>query len=105
MLKKLAPYTRGYGLYILLGVLCSVGESVLPPVVCWSYGSTRGPQNTPFSVGTPILFPHRQNKSPPAKPGDFPVRCRYAVRPRNTAPMSSMTANTTRYHATFTPWE
>ena len=29
MLKKLAPYTRGYGLYILLGVLCSVGESVL----------------------------------------------------------------------------
>lgn len=41
----------------------------------------------------------------PSKPGDFPVRCRYAVRPRNTAPMSSMTANTTRYHATFTPWE
>ena len=29
MLKKLAPYTRGYGLYILLGVLCSVGEAVL----------------------------------------------------------------------------
>ena len=29
MLKKLAPYTRGYGVYILLGVLCSVGEAVL----------------------------------------------------------------------------
>ena len=29
MLKKLAPYTRGYRWYILLGVLCSVGESVL----------------------------------------------------------------------------
>ena len=29
MLKKLAPYTRGYGLYMLLGVLCSVGASVL----------------------------------------------------------------------------
>ena len=29
MLKKLAPYTRGYRLYVLLGVLCSVGEAVL----------------------------------------------------------------------------
>ena len=29
MLKKLAPYTRGYRWYILLGVLCSVGEAVL----------------------------------------------------------------------------
>ena len=29
MLRKLARYTKGYGLYILLGVLCSVGESVL----------------------------------------------------------------------------
>lgn len=29
MLKKLAPYTRGYRWYILLGILCSVGESVL----------------------------------------------------------------------------
>ncbi len=29
MLKKLAPYTRGYRLYILLGVLCSAGEAVL----------------------------------------------------------------------------
>ncbi len=29
MLKKLARYTKGYGIYILLGVLCSVGESVL----------------------------------------------------------------------------
>ena len=29
MLKKLAPYTRGYRWYILLGVLCSVGEAGL----------------------------------------------------------------------------
>lgn len=29
MLKKLAPYTRSYRWYILLGVLCSVGEAVL----------------------------------------------------------------------------
>ena len=29
MLKKLARYTKGYRLFILLGVLCSVGESVL----------------------------------------------------------------------------
>ena len=29
MLKKLAPYARGYRWYILLGVLCSVGEAVL----------------------------------------------------------------------------
>ena len=29
MLRKLARYTTGYGIYILLGVLCSVGESVL----------------------------------------------------------------------------
>ena len=29
MLKKLAPHTRGYRWYILLGVLCSVGEAVL----------------------------------------------------------------------------
>ena len=29
MLRKLAQYTKGYGIYILLGVLCSVGESVL----------------------------------------------------------------------------
>ena len=29
MLKKLAPYTRGYRWYFLLGVLCSVGEAVL----------------------------------------------------------------------------
>ena len=29
MLKKLAPYTRGYRWHILLGVLCSVGEAVL----------------------------------------------------------------------------
>lgn len=29
MLKKLGPYTRGYRWYILLGVLCSVGEAVL----------------------------------------------------------------------------
>ena len=29
MLRKLAPYTRGYRLYVLLGVLCSVGEAVL----------------------------------------------------------------------------
>ena len=29
MLKKLAPYTRGYRWYILLGILCSVGEAVL----------------------------------------------------------------------------
>ena len=29
MLKKLAPYTRGYRWYILRGVLCSVGEAVL----------------------------------------------------------------------------
>ena len=29
MLKKLAQYTRGYRWYILLGVLCSVGEAVL----------------------------------------------------------------------------
>ena len=29
MLRKLARYTKDYGIYILLGVLCSVGESVL----------------------------------------------------------------------------
>ena len=29
MLRKLAPYTRGYRLYVLLGVLCSAGEAVL----------------------------------------------------------------------------
>ena len=29
MLRKLAPYTRGYRLYVLLGVLCSTGEAVL----------------------------------------------------------------------------
>ena len=30
MLKKLAPYTRGYRLYVMLGVLFSAGEAVLP---------------------------------------------------------------------------
>ncbi len=29
MLRKLAPYTWGYRLYVLLGVLCSAGEAVL----------------------------------------------------------------------------
>ena len=29
MLKKLAPYTRGYRLYVMLGVLVSAGEAVL----------------------------------------------------------------------------
>mgnify|MGYP004620949065 FL=1 len=29
MLRKLAPYTRGYRLYVPLGVLCSAGEAVL----------------------------------------------------------------------------
>ena len=29
MLRKLAPYTRGYRLYVLLGVLGSAGEAVL----------------------------------------------------------------------------
>ena len=29
MLRKLAPYTRSYRLYVLLGVLCSAGEAVL----------------------------------------------------------------------------
>ena len=29
MLRKLAPYTRGYRLYVLLGVLCSAGEAAL----------------------------------------------------------------------------
>ena len=29
MLKKLAPYTRGYRIWILLAVLCSMGEAVL----------------------------------------------------------------------------
>ena len=29
MLRKLAPYTGGYRLYVLLGVLCSAGEAVL----------------------------------------------------------------------------
>ena len=29
MLRKLVPYTRGYRLYVLLGVLCSAGEAVL----------------------------------------------------------------------------
>ena len=29
MLKKLAPFLRGYRLYVLLGVLCSAGEAVL----------------------------------------------------------------------------
>ena len=28
MIKKLAPYTRGYRIWILLGVLCSAGEAV-----------------------------------------------------------------------------
>lgn len=28
MIKKLAPYTRGYRIWIVLGVLCSVGEAV-----------------------------------------------------------------------------
>ena len=29
MIRKLAPYTKGYRVYILLGVLCSAGEAVL----------------------------------------------------------------------------
>ena len=29
MLRKLAPYTRGYRIWILLGVACSIGEAVL----------------------------------------------------------------------------
>ena len=29
MIRKLAPYTKGYRVYILLGILCSAGESVL----------------------------------------------------------------------------
>ena len=29
MLRKLAPYTRGYRIWILLAVLCSMGEAVL----------------------------------------------------------------------------
>ena len=29
MIRKLAPYTKGYRLYILLGILCSAGEAVL----------------------------------------------------------------------------
>ena len=29
MIRKLAPYTRGYRIWIVLGVLCSAGEAVL----------------------------------------------------------------------------
>ena len=29
MLRKLAPYTRGYRIWILFAVLCSMGEAVL----------------------------------------------------------------------------
>ena len=29
MIRKLAPYTKGYRIWILLGILCSAGESVL----------------------------------------------------------------------------
>lgn len=29
MIRKLAPYTKGYRVYILLGILCSAGEAVL----------------------------------------------------------------------------
>jgi ATP-binding cassette subfamily B protein len=29
MIRKLAPYTKGYRLWILGGILCSVGEAVL----------------------------------------------------------------------------
>ena len=29
MIRKLAPYTKGYQVYILLGILCSAGEAVL----------------------------------------------------------------------------
>ena len=29
MIRKLAPYTKGYRIYILLGILCSAGEAVL----------------------------------------------------------------------------
>ena len=29
MIRKLAPYTKGYRVYILLGILCSTGEAVL----------------------------------------------------------------------------
>ena len=29
MIRKLAPYTQGYRVYILLGILCSAGEAVL----------------------------------------------------------------------------
>ena len=29
MMRKLAPYTKGYRVYILLGILCSAGEAVL----------------------------------------------------------------------------
>ena len=29
MIRKLSPYTRGYRLFILLAVLCSMGEAVL----------------------------------------------------------------------------
>ena len=29
MIRKLAPYTKGYRVWIFLGVLCSAGEAVL----------------------------------------------------------------------------
>ena len=29
MIRKLAPYTKGYRIWIILGVLCSAGEAVL----------------------------------------------------------------------------
>ena len=42
MLKKLAPYTKGYRLLMLLAIACSAGEAVLElllPQVCLLYTS------------------------------------------------------------------
>lgn len=68
MIRKLAPYTKGYRVWIFLGVLCSAGEAVLELLLPKAMSqivdvgiangrqgvySGHGPENDPHGPGVP----------------------------------------------------
>ena len=68
MIRKLAPYTKGYRVYILLGILCSAGEAVLElmlpkamsNIVDYGIGGNGGSGGTiAISGGTVTASSHR----------------------------------------------
>ena len=65
MIRKLAPYTKGYRVWIFLGVLCSAGEAVLELLLPKAMSQivdvgiangdkAYGPRNMPRRRGSPL---------------------------------------------------